>query len=161
MTSSFVGSCWFLDFGFAPGGMAELLLNTHPDVHGVGVSLDPAQNGNVYLGELNTHPRFKVVLADVVDLARNQADITQKCNLPEDFSGFDFCIIGITIHQDFTEGENMNQLKDLLHFSQLYLSLKVIKQGGMALMRMHMSSRLVDVHLLRYDILFKVILLMM
>lgn len=145
-----VGEFWFLDFGFAPGGMAELLLNTHPNIHGVGVSLDPSENGNVYLEDLNSHPRFHVLLADVIKLSRDKVNVAEKCGLPENFKGFDLCIIGITIHQDNQEGDNMNQLKDLLHFAQLYLSLKVIKQGAMAMMRMHMSSRLVDCHLLSF-----------
>lgn len=130
--------------------MAELLLSTHPNIKGVGVSLDPSDNGNVYLEELNSNPRFKVLLGDVISLARSGANVATECGLPADFPGFDLCIIGITIHQDNQEGDNMNQLKDLLHFCQIYLSLKVIKPGAMAMMRMHMSSRLVDCHLLSF-----------
>ena len=130
--------------------MAELLLNTHPNIHGVGVSLDPSENGNVYLEDLNSHPRFHVLLADVIKLSRDKVNVAEKVGLSKDFPGFDLCIIGITIHQDNMEGDNMNQLKDLLHFAQLYLSLKVIKPGAMAMMRMHMSSRLVDCHLLAF-----------
>ena len=42
------GSCWFLDFGFAPGGMSEMLLAAHPAIQGVGVTLDPAEGGNAF-----------------------------------------------------------------------------------------------------------------
>ena len=73
------------------------------------------------------------------------------------FEGFDFVIVGITIHQghllgrDEEEGGIMghaNELKDRLHFAQLYFAFKYLKPGGMILMRHHMSVRLVDFHLL-------------
>jgi len=141
------GSCWFLDFGFAPGGMSDVLLTSHPEMRGIGVSLDPAEGGNVYLDSLKKHDRFTPLIGDVIEMARNDLDIVKAANLPPDFDGFDFAIVGITIHQEW-EGENVNELKDLLHFSQLYLSLKYLKPGGMVLMRMHMSLRLIDCHFL-------------
>jgi len=141
------GDCWFLDFGFAPGGMADLLLETHPDIKGVGVTLDPALGGNVYLDSLDSHDRFWPYIGDVIDMARDNLDLKAACKLPDNFTGFDFVIIGITIHQEW-EGENMNELKDLLHFAQLFFAIKYLKPGGMVMMRMHMSVRLVDCHFL-------------
>lgn len=41
-----------------------------------------------------------------------------------------------------------NELKDRLHFAQLYFAFKYLKPGGMVLMRHHMSVRLVDYHFL-------------
>jgi hypothetical protein len=139
--------CWFLDFGFAPGGMADLLLEAHPGIHGVGVSLEPSKGGNVYLEVLDRHERFTPFLGDIIDMARANLDLVTACNLPADFDGFDLVIPGITIHQEW-EGDNMNELKDLLHFAQLFFAVKYLKPGGMVMMRMHMSVRLVDCHML-------------
>ena len=52
------GSCDFLDFGFAPGGMSHLLLSQHPGMRGSGVTLDPNQGGNVWPDWLNHDRRF-------------------------------------------------------------------------------------------------------
>ena len=62
--------------------------------------------------------------------------------------------VGITIHQGHligVEGGIMgaaNELKDRLHFAQLYFAFKYLKPGGMVLMRHHMSVRMVDFHFL-------------
>jgi len=141
------GSCWFLDFGFAPGGMADLLLCADDRIKGVGVTLEPSEGGNVYLESLNGNDRFTPYIGDVIDMARDDLDLVAACNLPCDFQGFDLVVVGITIHQNW-EGENMNELKDLLHFAQLYFAFKYLRPGGMVMMRMHMSVRLVDCHFL-------------
>ena len=150
------GRCTFLDFGFAPGGMADLLLESHPGIRGVGCTLPPSLGGNVYLNEMDRdappYDRFTSVLGDVIELARDDADLvglTKGFLDPGTFEGFDFVIVGITIHQEW-DGESMNELKDLLHFAQLYFTMKYLKPGGMVLMRMHMSGRLVDCHLLSF-----------
>lgn len=39
------GSCRFLDIGFAPGGMSQLLLDADPNVTGVGITLAPDSGG--------------------------------------------------------------------------------------------------------------------
>ena len=151
------GSCDFLDFGFAPGGMSHLLLSKHPGMRGSGVTLDPLQGGNVWPNWLDQDPRFFSCVGDVVDMARDEVDLKKKLKLPDDFTGFDFVIVGITIHQGHLlgrdEGEggimgHANELKDRLHFAQLYFAFKHLKPGGMVLMRHHMSVRLVDYHFL-------------
>ena len=70
----------------------------------------------------------------------------KAANLPDDFDGFDLAIIGITIHQEWEGDNSINQLKDWLHFAQLFISLKYLKPGGMILIRQHMSLRAVDAH---------------
>lgn len=52
------GSCDFLDFGFAPGGMSHLLLSKHKGMRGSGVTLDPNQGGNVWPEWMDRDPRF-------------------------------------------------------------------------------------------------------
>mmetsp|Transcript_19953 Transcript_19953/g.39177 ORF Transcript_19953/g.39177 Transcript_19953/m.39177 type:complete len:651 (-) Transcript_19953:49-2001(-) len=141
------GNAWFIDFGYAPGGMSDLLLNSHEKIHGCGVTLDPGDGGNIYVEALDRHPRFHPYIGDVIDMAREDLDLQKAAGLPEDFEGFDFVIVGITIHQEW-EGPNMNELKDLLHFSQLFFAYKYLKPGGMVMQRMHMSVRLVDAHML-------------
>lgn len=149
------GSCDFLDFGFAPGGMSHLLLHAHKNIRGAGVTLDPSAGGNVWPTWMNDDPRFFPYVGDVVDMARAQVDLPNLLRLPEDFEGFDFVIVGITIHQGHLLGignegilGHANELKDRLHFAQLYFAFKYLKPGGMVLMRHHMSVRLVDFHFL-------------
>jgi hypothetical protein len=53
---------WFLDLGFAPGGMVALLLDSGIKVRGVGVNLSPDKGGNVYplfLDDINIGETFK------------------------------------------------------------------------------------------------------
>ena len=150
------GSCDFLDFGFAPGGMSHLLLSKHKGMRGSGVTLDPNQGGNVWPEWMDRDPRFFSCVGDVVDMAKDEIDLPKQLGLPDSFSGFDFVIVGITIHQGHLlgfEGEggimgHANELKDRLHFAQLYFAFKHLKPGGMVLMRHHMSVRLVDYHFL-------------
>ena len=72
------------------------------------------------------------------------------------FRRFRFIIVGITIHQaHLLDDESLgmgtaNELKDRLHFAQLYFCIKYLKKGGMVLMRNHMSTRLVDFHFLSF-----------
>lgn len=145
------GCCWFLDFGFAPGGMSELLLAAHPAVRGVGVTLAPEEGGNSYPDDFASSKggRFVPVVADVIRMARDGASVAAAAGLPPDFPGFDLVIVGITIHQK-AEGEEYNELKDLLHLCQLALTWPAIRPGGACLMRMHLSLRLIDFHLLGF-----------
>jgi hypothetical protein len=149
------GSCDFLDFGFAPGGMTHLLLEAHKNMRGSGVTLDPEGGGNVWPRWMDNEPRFFPLVGDVVDMACAEANLPALLKLPEDFEGFDFVIVGITIHQGHLLGMgdegipgHANELKDRLHFAQLYFAFKHLKPGGMVLMRHHMSVRLVDFHFL-------------
>ena len=59
----------FLDFGFAPGGMSATLLQSHHNIEGVGVTLDPFQRGMPFPEWLSMESRFKVELGDVCHMA--------------------------------------------------------------------------------------------
>lgn len=90
------GSCDFLDFGFAPGGMSHLLLSKHKGMRGSGVTLDPKQGGNVWPDWLDRDPRFFSCVGDVVDMAKDEVNLPQMLQLPkDDFEGFDFVIVSI------------------------------------------------------------------
>ena len=131
-----------------------LLLEAHKNIRGSGVTLDP-EGGNVWPRWMDNDPRFFPLVGDVVDMAREEVDLPKLLRLPADFNGFDFVIVGITIHQGHLLGigdegilGHANELKDRLHFAQLYFAFKYLKPGGMVLMRHHMSVRLVDYHFL-------------
>eukprot|EP00798_Chlamydomonas_sp_ICE-L_P027227 gene27227-2481_t len=69
---------WALDFGFAPGGMVELLLAAHPNVRVVGVTLDPVTSGdNDFPEDFKTGKdgRFFSILADVGAISRQGVHI--------------------------------------------------------------------------------------
>ena len=59
--------------------MSDLLLRAHPDIKGLGVTLEPDMGGNVYLPAMDTDEepfdRFYPHLGDVIDMARNDIDI--------------------------------------------------------------------------------------
>lgn len=132
----------FLEFGFAPGGMSKLLLDHDPSTHGVGVTLPPETGGNVYPDDFLHHPRFEAVEADVIALASSEIDHirsvlgTRNMNL---------AIIGITIHQPF---DQFDHLDHQLIYSQLYLSLLYLEDGGSLLIRHKMGLSLIHTHLL-------------
>ena len=81
------------DFGFAPGGMSHLLLSKHKGMRGSGVTLDPEQGGNVWPDWLDRDPRFFSCVGDVVDMAKDEVNLPQMLQLPNDFEGFDFVIV--------------------------------------------------------------------
>lgn len=69
---------WFLDLGFAPGGMVALLLDSGMHVKGLGVNLSPDKGGNVYplfLDDINIGQTFR------------QAYESSLKNSEQDFSG--------------------------------------------------------------------------
>ena len=135
----------FIDIGFAPGGMSSLLLDLIPNTKGVGINLDPSLGGNVYPPKFDTHDRFKVIMEDIIEIARNDSY--------EFGTKFDLVIVGIT-----TSGSSQKsagdidelELKNLLHFSQLLVAFRNLKEEGSILIRMHLSLRLVDAHLLAF-----------
>ena len=49
--------------------MSRLLLDASPNIRGVGVTLNPAQGGNVYPEDFDHHPRFQAFEYDVIELA--------------------------------------------------------------------------------------------
>jgi hypothetical protein len=151
------GSFTFLDLGFAPGGMVSLLLDCHPKTRGIGVNLSPERGGNVYPEVLDNirdemgNLRFKALEEDVIELARSEKNLL---TIFEDLiidEGFDLVIVGITTSGSYqkTEGRmDELELKNLLHFAQLFLAFKFLKPNGRILMRMHLGLRLVDIHML-------------
>ena len=146
------GACWVLDWGFAPGGMAELLLAAHPRIHVVGVTLAPETGGNAFPPEFaqGKGGRFTCVIADVIAMARageRVVDAAAAAGLPPSFPGtFDLVIIGITIHDGDAIGRGKVLLKDSLYLSQLALTWPCLRDGACLLTRMHMSLRLIDLH---------------
>lgn len=132
--------------------MSELLLATHPAIQGVGVTLSPDDGGNVFPRDFSEGKggRFRCVLGDVVRMAREGTSVASAAGLPADFPGFDLVIVGITVHQTTEGDDDYNSLKDALHVAQLALTLPCLRPGGSVLMRMHMSLRLVDLHLLTF-----------
>lgn len=132
--------------------MSELLLATHADIRGVGVTLAPDDGGNVFPREFTEgkNGRFTTVLRDVVRMARTGESVVSAAGLPEDFPGFDLVIVGITVQQTTEGDDDYNALKDALHVAQLALTWPCLRHGGSVLMRHHMSLRLVDLHLLTW-----------
>lgn len=152
------GDFTFIDIGFAPGGMAALLTDVHKSVRGVGYSLEPEKGGNVHPAKLGDG-RFNPILGDVIALARDDEKVNLAHALPngpgEKFPGFDFLIAGITTSGSDQAGEmSMDEvdLKDLLHFSQLYVAFKNLRTDGQGslLMRMHLGLRAVELHILAF-----------
>eukprot|EP01134_Creolimax_fragrantissima_P000171 CFRG0171T1 len=157
-----------LEFGFAPGGMSALILSAHPNTHVVGVSLNPELGGNVYPEELGNHKRFRAVMGDVLDLARRDVPLVPySCtrymldaievenahkptqNESKATLGYDLAIAGITVSGSTqVHDDNELEIKDNLHFAQLYISLRDLVPGGCLLMRLHLGFRLVDLHII-------------
>lgn len=140
----------FLDIGFAPGGMAALLLDVDQSICGIGINLDPEKGGNVYPSSMESS-RFHVLTRDVIELARDSSLDFLELFPKSSISKFNFVIIGITTsgsNQKQVNGMDELELKDLLHFSQLLLAFKFLKRGGAILMRIHLGLRLVDLHIL-------------
>ncbi|KAI9006826.1 hypothetical protein DFJ74DRAFT_712176 [Hyaloraphidium curvatum] len=153
------GDFTFIDIGFAPGGMSALLTDAHPGVRGVGFSLEPEKGGNVFPEKLGAG-RFNPVLGDVVALARDDAKVDLSSSLVpggpgDNFPGFDLLIAGITTSGSDQAGSmDMDEvdLKDLLHFSQLYVAAKNLRTDGQGslMMRMHLGLRVVELHILAF-----------
>jgi hypothetical protein len=153
------GDFTFIDIGFAPGGMSALLTDVHKKVRGVGFSLEPEKGGNVFPPKLGDG-RFNPLLGDVVTLARDEERVDLAHALIPDgpgetFPGFDLLIAGITTSGSDQAGEmSMDEvdLKDLLHFSQLYVAVKNLRTDGQGclLMRMHLGLRAVELHILAF-----------
>lgn len=153
------GEFTFIDIGFAPGGMAALLTDVHKGVRGVGYSLGAEKGGNVFPATLGDG-RFNPLVGDVVALARDEDKVSLAHALipggpKEGFPGFDLLIAGITTSGSDQAGEmamDEVDLKDLLHFSQLYVGVKNLRTDGQGclLMRMHLGMRAVELHLLSF-----------
>ncbi|KAJ3268904.1 hypothetical protein HDV01_002103 [Terramyces sp. JEL0728] len=141
----------FLDIGFAPGGMSYLLLKLN-NTSGVGINLNVEKGGNVYPSNFDSMDNFKVVVGDVIDIARQSCSPVSTNHAPVDFNipQFNLCIIGITTSgsQQKKEAQDELQLKNMLYFSQFLISLKSLKENGSLLVRMHLGLRLVDLHLM-------------
>ncbi|KAJ3318971.1 hypothetical protein HDV06_006786 [Boothiomyces sp. JEL0866] len=140
----------FLDIGFAPGGMSYLLLKLD-NTAGVGINLNVEKGGNVYPTNFDEMDRYKVVIGDVIDIARQSCKgETLAIGLDITLPQFDLCIIGITTSgsQQKKEAQDELELKNMLYFSQFLVSLKSLKEGGSLLVRMHLGLRLVDLHLM-------------
>jgi hypothetical protein len=152
------GSYSFLDLGFAPGGMVALLLDRDPRIRGVGVNLEPSLGGNVYPPHLdylieNDTVRFQALNYDVIELARREDNVVLNTDVRLRDGLFDFCIIGITTSGSKQQVEGSMdelELKNLLHFAQLLVAFRSLRMGGSILIRMHLSLRLVDVHILSF-----------
>ena len=62
---------YFLDLGFAPGGMSKLLLDGTCQSYGLGLTLPVSDGGNAFIAELDRdrHPRFLCRYLDIVHVA--------------------------------------------------------------------------------------------
>jgi hypothetical protein len=139
----------FLDLGFAPGGMVSLLLEVGK---GVGVNLEPSEGGNVYPTQLELVVKdgivqFEAVNMDIIQLARQNCEFYSRVEIRT----FDMVIVGITTSGSKQERQlDELELKNLLHFAQLLVAFRYLKKGGAILIRMHLSLRLVDLHLITF-----------
>eukprot|EP00474_Spongospora_subterranea_P009675 CRZ10133.1 hypothetical protein [Spongospora subterranea] len=141
------GSFKFLDMGFAPGGMSELLLDADSRITGAGITLGAGNGGNVYHEYLCNNSRYAVIEADILKISQHPDGLSGFMSVPE--GGFDLIIAGITIsgsHQA-EESEHVN-LKDRLHIIQLALAMRHLRPGGILLVRMHLSIRLLEMQML-------------
>ena len=77
---------YFMDIGFAPGGMSQLLLDCNKSTYGIGITLPPEDKGNAYAIELETqHNRYSVKEHDICILSKqvkNKLDFMKICNMP-------------------------------------------------------------------------------
>eukprot|EP00494_Astrolonche_serrata_P025005 UN25265 len=128
--------------------MSRLLLDATPEMTGLGITLDPEEGGNVYPDDFNIHPRFKGYEYDVIKLALKPAEEISKIlkiKSTESEGEFDLSIIGITIHQNFSEFDHLDHQ---VLYAQLYLTLLYLKDGGSLLIRHKMGLSLIHSHLL-------------
>ena len=152
----------FLEFGFAPGGISNMLLKSHYHIEGVGVTLDTAKGGLAYPEWMEAEPRFQVEKGDVCELARiKQEFLAPSCRRRVKESGevstmglFDFVIMGIAVIPGYSsqieDGFDAGVRKDFITCSQLFLALRHLKNGGMMLIRGHLSLRPLDFDILHF-----------
>eukprot|EP01084_Bolivina_argentea_P140262 246633_1 len=153
---------YFLDIGFAPGGMSRLLLDAHDHIFGVGITLPPYESGNAFINELLHSPRFLCREHDIVQLGRkvhNRSDFLSQCiandyagdglkmdiNWKAGFAGFDLTIVGITCHQDFNSNERLDHQ---ILLSELYLAFLTLNHGGSILIRHKIALDCIHQHIL-------------
>merc|ERR1712130_640558 len=81
-------SVYFLDIGFAPGGMSRLLLDGNDNIYGVGITLPPYESGNAFISELLHNQRFLCREHDIVELGKKvktRTDFLTNC-IQNDYS---------------------------------------------------------------------------
>ena len=155
---------YFLDIGFAPGGMSRLLLDANAKIYGVGLTLPPYECGNAYIQELLYEDRFLSREHDIVELAKkvkNRSDFLTHC-IQNDyatksessvlqqqgwhrFGGFDLIIVGITLHQDFNSNERLDHQ---ILLSELYIAFLTLNEGGSILIRHKIALDCIHQHIL-------------
>ncbi|ETO18772.1 hypothetical protein RFI_18485 [Reticulomyxa filosa] len=143
---------YFLDIGFAPGGMSKLLLDGCNGIRGMGITLPPESKGNAIIRELYRHKKFFCREFDIVSLAKQinrRIDFMKLCKFENEqmFPGFDLVIIGITIHQEFDEA-GYQRLDHQILLSELYVAFQTLARGGAILMRHKISLDLIHQHIL-------------
>eukprot|EP01083_Nonionella_stella_P305529 1066235_1 len=134
-------SVWFLDIGFAPGGMSRYLLDAHAKISGVGITLPQYESGNAFIKELLSNKRFVCREHNIVDLAAKittRSDFLARCIN----SSFDLVIVGITCHQYF------ERLHHRILLSELYLTFLTLNQGGSVLIRHKIDLECIHQHVL-------------
>ena len=160
---------YFMDLGFAPGGMSRLLLDSNVNICGLGITLS-SDSANDFVQELTSDPRYLCRNVDVVELAqsvKDRDDFLKKCAwngihpVHGRFStshwnamsnGFELVIMGCTCVQerndDGTQQKSRVHHTQRIHLSELYLSLLMLSDGGSILVRHYNSSTLYSLHLL-------------
>ena len=130
---------YFCDLGFAPGGMSRLLLD-ETEMKGCGITLEQEKGGNTWQRELESDPRFKSIFGDLLNFDFESLPIVLG---DPNFKGFDFMIIGITVH---SESDNKSTFKHTLLLAQLAFCLRWLKPSGILLTRCYLSLELIDFH---------------
>jgi len=147
-------SCYFLDLGFAPGGMATLLLESAPNAYGIGVTI-PSENGGYAVPDsLLNHRKFTCIGRDVEELATmTKTQMMKALNVTaQTFEGFDLVICAITPFNDPSK-ESLDKTlfginKWRLLYAQLVLAFSFLREGGLLLNRHKLSYRICDTQLI-------------
>lgn len=145
--------CYFLDIGFAPGGMSTLLLKSAPNARGIGITLGTENGGYSVPENLLNHPKFSCIEMDVEKLAvLYKYEARKAMGLSERFEGFDFVICAVTPFTDPTksklEREYLWVNKWRLLYAQLIMAFTFLREGALVLLRHKLSYRVADIQLL-------------
>ena len=145
---------YFLDIGYAPGGMSRLILDSNIYIRGIGITLSPLDCGNAIINELKYDKRYISHECDITIFAKKikrKLDFLKLCRVDricdKDFSGFGLIICGITCHQDFNDN-NKQRLDHQILLSELYIAFMTLENGGGLLIRHKIALDLIHQHLL-------------